>query len=163
MADLTTSIDHQVMLHKVATIPSLPTVPTTVFRRTRSKLTSIVCGCLFHHKQVWKELSLPNFCQEVIASFNGDITDEQTHISFYCLSFTDIDDSNGLELDDCTILDRSKFIYRHNNIEIDMTYICWHHHLIFLIGSHAKFHIEIIILKQETSIKFVRDKKTKLI
>ncbi|EAL73829.1 hypothetical protein DDB_G0267184 [Dictyostelium discoideum AX4] len=40
MADLTTSMDHQVMLHQVATIPSLPTVPTTVFRRTRSKLTS---------------------------------------------------------------------------------------------------------------------------
>ncbi|EAL73843.1 hypothetical protein DDB_G0267212 [Dictyostelium discoideum AX4] len=41
MADLTTSMDHQVMLHQVATIPSLPTVPTTVFRRTRSKLTSM--------------------------------------------------------------------------------------------------------------------------
>ncbi|KAM9954842.1 hypothetical protein ACTFIW_000945 [Dictyostelium discoideum] len=40
MADLTTSMDHQVMLHQVATIPSLQTVPTTVFRRTRSKLTS---------------------------------------------------------------------------------------------------------------------------
>ncbi|EAL73842.1 hypothetical protein DDB_G0267210 [Dictyostelium discoideum AX4] len=40
MADLTTSMDHQVMLHQVATIPSLPTVPTTVFRRTGSKLTS---------------------------------------------------------------------------------------------------------------------------
>ncbi|KAM9975407.1 hypothetical protein ACTFIW_007675 [Dictyostelium discoideum] len=25
-----------------------------------------VCGRLFHHKQVWKELGLPNFCQEVV-------------------------------------------------------------------------------------------------
>ncbi|KAM9974050.1 hypothetical protein ACTFIR_009392 [Dictyostelium discoideum] len=40
VADLTTSMDHQVMLHQVATIPSLQTVPTTVFRRTRSKITS---------------------------------------------------------------------------------------------------------------------------
>ncbi|KAM9954886.1 hypothetical protein ACTFIW_000989 [Dictyostelium discoideum] len=40
MADLTTSMDHQVMLHQIATIPSLQKVPTTVFRRTRSKLTS---------------------------------------------------------------------------------------------------------------------------
>ncbi|KAM9999532.1 hypothetical protein ACTFIY_004603 [Dictyostelium cf. discoideum] len=39
MADLTTSMDQQVMLHQVATIPSLQAVPTTVFRRTRSKLT----------------------------------------------------------------------------------------------------------------------------
>ncbi|KAM9975676.1 hypothetical protein ACTFIW_007317 [Dictyostelium discoideum] len=41
MADLTTSMDHQVMLHQVATIPSLQTVPTTVFRRIRSKLTML--------------------------------------------------------------------------------------------------------------------------
>ncbi|KAM9972472.1 hypothetical protein ACTFIW_000004 [Dictyostelium discoideum] len=33
-------MDHQVMLNKVATKPSLPTVRTTVFRRTRIKLTS---------------------------------------------------------------------------------------------------------------------------
>ncbi|KAM9957116.1 hypothetical protein ACTFIR_003853 [Dictyostelium discoideum] len=32
--------NYQVMLHQVSTIPSLQTVPTTVFRRTRSKLTS---------------------------------------------------------------------------------------------------------------------------
>ncbi|KAM9957060.1 hypothetical protein ACTFIR_003797 [Dictyostelium discoideum] len=38
------------MLHQVATISSLQTVPTTVFRRTR----------------IWKELGLPNFCQEVV-------------------------------------------------------------------------------------------------
>ncbi|EAL60370.1 hypothetical protein DDB_G0294234, partial [Dictyostelium discoideum AX4] len=25
-----------------------------------------VGGRLFHHKQVWKELGLPNFCQEVV-------------------------------------------------------------------------------------------------
>ncbi|KAM9975765.1 hypothetical protein ACTFIW_000041 [Dictyostelium discoideum] len=25
-----------------------------------------VCGRLFHHKQVWKKLGLPNFCQEVV-------------------------------------------------------------------------------------------------
>ncbi|KAM9957574.1 hypothetical protein ACTFIR_011857 [Dictyostelium discoideum] len=40
MANQTTSMGHQVMLHQVATIPSLQTVPTTVFRRTRSKLTN---------------------------------------------------------------------------------------------------------------------------
>ncbi|KAN0001068.1 hypothetical protein ACTFIZ_002291 [Dictyostelium cf. discoideum] len=40
MADLITSMDQQVMLHQVATIPSLQAAPTTFFRRTRSKLTS---------------------------------------------------------------------------------------------------------------------------
>ncbi|KAM9974288.1 hypothetical protein ACTFIR_012809 [Dictyostelium discoideum] len=58
MADLKTSMDHQVMLHQVATIPSLQTVPITVFRITRSKLT------------IWKELGLPNFCQEVVNGLN---------------------------------------------------------------------------------------------
>ncbi|KAM9975295.1 hypothetical protein ACTFIW_010323 [Dictyostelium discoideum] len=48
MVDLRTLMDHQVMLHQVATIP------ITVFRRTRSKLT------------IWKELVLPNFCQEMV-------------------------------------------------------------------------------------------------
>ncbi|KAK5583326.1 hypothetical protein RB653_004918 [Dictyostelium firmibasis] len=40
MADPTTSMDPKVMLHQVAAIPSLETVPIIVFRRTRSKLTS---------------------------------------------------------------------------------------------------------------------------
>ncbi|KAM9955106.1 hypothetical protein ACTFIW_008770 [Dictyostelium discoideum] len=48
MVDLTTSIGHQLILHEVAKIPSLP---TTVCRRTRSKLT---------------KLGVPNFCQEVV-------------------------------------------------------------------------------------------------
>ncbi|KAM9954858.1 hypothetical protein ACTFIW_000961 [Dictyostelium discoideum] len=40
ITDLISSMDHQVIFHQVATIPSLQTVPTTVFKRTRSKLTS---------------------------------------------------------------------------------------------------------------------------
>ncbi|KAM9972514.1 hypothetical protein ACTFIW_006057 [Dictyostelium discoideum] len=54
MADLTTSMDHQVMLHQVATIPK------------EQEVNLPVGGRLFHHKQVWKELGLPNFCQEVV-------------------------------------------------------------------------------------------------
>ncbi|KAM9972455.1 hypothetical protein ACTFIW_010437 [Dictyostelium discoideum] len=40
MADLISSMDQQVIFHQVATIPSLQTVPTTVFKRTRSKIRS---------------------------------------------------------------------------------------------------------------------------
>ncbi|KAN0018571.1 hypothetical protein ACTFIU_011189 [Dictyostelium citrinum] len=51
VADPTTSVDQQVVSHQVATLSSLQTVPTTVFRRTR----------------IWKELGLPSFCQEVVS------------------------------------------------------------------------------------------------
>ncbi|KAM9954763.1 hypothetical protein ACTFIW_003363 [Dictyostelium discoideum] len=65
--DQTSSMDYQVMLHQVATIPSLKRVPTTVFSKTRSKLTSRLH--LFHHKQVWKKLGLPNFCKEIVNGY----------------------------------------------------------------------------------------------
>ncbi|KAM9955259.1 hypothetical protein ACTFIR_003971 [Dictyostelium discoideum] len=64
LVDQTSSMDDQVMLHQVATISSLKRVPTTIFRRTRSKLV-----LLFHHKQVWKKLGLPNFCQEIVNGY----------------------------------------------------------------------------------------------
>ncbi|KAM9974086.1 hypothetical protein ACTFIR_009428 [Dictyostelium discoideum] len=54
MTDLTTSMDHQVKLHQVATIPK------------EQEVNLPVGGRMFHHKQVWKELGLPNFCQEVV-------------------------------------------------------------------------------------------------
>ncbi|KAM9954330.1 hypothetical protein ACTFIW_003871 [Dictyostelium discoideum] len=54
ITNLTTSMDHQVMLHQVATIPKEQEVNLPVDK------------CLFHRQQVWKEFGLPNFCQEVV-------------------------------------------------------------------------------------------------
>ncbi|KAM9955286.1 hypothetical protein ACTFIW_003738 [Dictyostelium discoideum] len=72
--DQTSSMNDQVMLQQVATIPSLKRVPTTVFKRTRSKLTSRwtfdICST---NKQVWKKLGLPNFCQEIVNGYKFHI------------------------------------------------------------------------------------------
>ncbi|KAM9975461.1 hypothetical protein ACTFIW_013342 [Dictyostelium discoideum] len=55
--DVSSKIDKTPFLCSLALITGL--------RLKEQEVNLPVGGCLFHHKQVWNELDLPNFCQEV--------------------------------------------------------------------------------------------------